>query len=351
MEKMLLPFFVSLVSGLILVPIVRRVSLKLGLVDRPGGRKIHTKPVPRIGGLAIFLGSLIGALPFLSESLPTIGVMIAGTFVFLIGFLDDLLDLKPRVKLAGQFIGCLILFYFGVKITVMTNFVSGQGMFALGLLTYPLTLLWVIGLTNTVNLVDGVDGLAGGIVFIALATLLAVRMMIPHLQDTELMNNVFVWTAALMGALLGFLRYNVYPASIFMGDSGAYFLGFMTASLSVVGGAKGSILFPLIIPIITFGLPIADVVFAILRRYFKKVPIFQADKGHLHHRLLRRGFTQKQTTQFLWMVSTCFGLIAILAADIPHRGIQTVSAVGLVIMVFMCVFYFIRNSGNGKKNQ
>ena len=173
MEKILLPFFVSLIAGLALVPVVRRMSLKLGLVDRPGGRKIHTKPIPRIGGLAIYFGSLIGALPFLSENLPTIGVMIAGTFVFLIGFLDDLMDLKPKVKLAGQIIGCLVLFYFGVKINVMTNFVSGQGMFALGLLTYPLTLVWVIGLTNTVNLVDGVDGLAGGIVFIALASLVA----------------------------------------------------------------------------------------------------------------------------------------------------------------------------------
>lgn len=351
MEKILLPFVISCVAGLLLVPLVRRAALKLGLVDRPGGRKIHTKPVPRVGGLAIYLGSLVGALPFLSESIPTFGVMIAGTFVFLIGLLDDLMDLKPKIKLAGQIIGCCILFYFGVKISFMTNFVSGQGMLALGLLTYPLTLLWIIGLTNTVNLVDGVDGLAGGIVFIALATLLAVRLMTPHEQDPQLMNNLLALSASLMGVLLAFLKYNVFPASIFMGDSGAYYLGFMTAALSVAGGAKGSILFPLIIPIIAFGLPIADVVFAILRRYFKKVPIFQADKGHLHHRLLRRGFTQKQTTQFLWMVSTCFSLIAILAADIPHRGIQTAAAIMLVVMVFISVFYFIRNSSNAKKNE
>jgi UDP-GlcNAc:undecaprenyl-phosphate GlcNAc-1-phosphate transferase len=164
------------------------------------------------------------------------------------------------------------------------------------------------------------------------------------------MNNVMALSAALMGALFGFLRYNVFPASIFMGDSGAYYLGFMTAALSVAGAAKGSILFPLIIPLIAFGLPIIDVVFAILRRYFKKVPIFQADKGHLHHRLLNRGFTQQQTTRFLWMVSCCFGFVAILAADIPHRGIQTAAAILLVIMLFLSVFYFIRHSGNAKKD-
>ncbi|MBQ3644757.1 MAG: undecaprenyl/decaprenyl-phosphate alpha-N-acetylglucosaminyl 1-phosphate transferase [Candidatus Riflebacteria bacterium] len=351
MEKIILPFLISWVAGLILVPLVRRIALKLGLVDRPGGRKIHTKPIPRIGGLAIYVGSMIGALPFLSESSPTLGVMLAGTFVFIIGFLDDLLDLKAKIKLAGQIVGCGILFAYGVKISFMTNFLSGQGMFALGLLTYPLTLLWVIGLTNTVNLVDGVDGLAGGIVFIALSTLIAVRALTPQMQDPELMNNVMALSAALMGSLFGFLKYNVSPASIFMGDSGAYYLGFMTAALSVAGGAKGSILFPLIIPLIAFGLPIIDVIFAILRRYFKKVPIFQADKGHLHHRLLNRGFTQKQTTRFLWMVSACFGFVAILAADIPHRGIQTAAAIMLVIMLFLSVFYFIRHSNNAKKNE
>ncbi len=349
MEKIFYPFMISAIAGLLLVPLVRRIALKHGLVDRPGGRKIHTKPIPRIGGLAVYVGSMIGALPFLSDSNATMGVMLAGTFVFIIGFIDDLLDLKAKIKLAGQIIACGILFAYGVKISFMTNFLSGEGMFALGLLTYPLTLLWVIGLTNTVNLVDGVDGLAGGIVFIALATLICVRALTPQMQDPVLMNNVMALSAALMGALLGFLRFNVFPASIFMGDSGAYYLGFMTAALSVAGGAKGSILFPLIIPLIAFGLPIIDVIFAILRRYFKKVPIFQADKGHLHHRLLQRGFSQKQTTKFLWMVSTCFSLVAVLAADIPHRGIQTAAAIMLVIMVFLSVFYFIRHVNNAKK--
>lgn len=348
LKHVILPFLVAWAAGMLLVPLVRKIALNLGLVDRPGGRKIHKAPIPRVGGVALYLGGLIGALPFLSESPETIGIMLAGTFIFLIGLLDDLIELQARTKLAGQIFACLILFFFGVKIGFVTDFITGKGLVALGLLTYPLTLLWVIGLTNTVNLVDGVDGLAGGIVFIALATLLSVRLATPNMQDPELITNVLVLSAAIMGALLAFLRFNVFPAIIFMGDSGAYFLGFMTSALSVAGAAKGSILFPLIIPLIAFGLPVLDVLFAILRRYFKKVPIFQADKEHLHHRLLQRGFSQRETTQFLWMVSCCFGFVALLAADIPHRGIQIASAVFLVVMVFLCISTFIRKSNERK---
>jgi UDP-GlcNAc:undecaprenyl-phosphate GlcNAc-1-phosphate transferase len=270
MKQIILPFIIAWLSGMLLVPLVRKAAIKLGLVDRPNNRKIHKSPIPRVGGVALFLGSLIGALPFLKENSATLGVLLASAFIFVIGLIDDLIDLKPRVKLAAQIIACFVLFMFGVKINIVTDFIAGQGFVSLGLLTYPLTLLWIIGLTNTVNLVDGVDGLAGGIVFIALSTLLTVRLMIPQVQDPALMSNVLVISASTMGVLLAFLKYNVFPASIFMGDSGAYFLGFVTAALSVAGGAKGSILFPLIVPLIAFGLPVFDVLFAIMRRFFQK---------------------------------------------------------------------------------
>ncbi|PKL44424.1 MAG: undecaprenyl-phosphate alpha-N-acetylglucosaminyl 1-phosphate transferase [Candidatus Riflebacteria bacterium HGW-Riflebacteria-1] len=348
MKQVIFPFLIAWLAGTLLVPMVRRIALNLGLVDRPGDRKIHKSPIPRVGGIALYIGGLIGALPFLQDNTETFGILLAGTFVMLIGLLDDLIDLQARVKLAGQIVACCILLFCGVKIGFVTDFISGQGLVALGLLTYPLTFLWVIGLTNTVNLVDGVDGLAGGIVFIALATLLAVRLVTPHLHDSVLISNVLVLTAAIMGSLIAFLRYNIYPAVIFMGDSGAYFLGFMTAALSVAGATKGSILFPLVVPLIALGLPVFDVFFAILRRYSRKVPIFQADKEHLHHRLLQKGFSQRDTTRFLWMVSTCFGFVAVLAADIPHRGIQTFSAIFLVIMIFLCISFFIRKVGANK---
>ncbi len=348
MKQVIFAFIIAWVAALLLVPMVRRVALKLGLVDRPGGRKIHKRPVPRVGGIALFLSGLIGALPFLFESRETMGILAAGTFVFLIGLLDDMMDLPPRVKLAGQIVACLILVVFGVKIDFVTDFIAGKGLVALGLLTYPLTFLWVIGLTNTVNLVDGVDGLAGGIVFIALGTMLSVRLLMPVAQDVALMHNVLVLSASLMGGLLAFLKYNVFPASIFMGDSGAYFLGFMTAALSIAGAAKGSILFPLIVPLIALGLPVIDVFMAILRRRSKKVPIFQADKEHMHHKLLARGFSQKETTRFLWMVSTCFGFVAILSADIAHRGVQSFAALCLLVMLFLCIIFFLSKSNERK---
>lgn len=337
-----MPFFIAWLGGLLLVPLVRRIALRLGLVDRPDFRKIHLHPIPRIGGLAVFAASFLGALPFLEPDHRITGVMIAGTFVFIVGFLDDILDIPARVKLAGQILGCLILFFFQVRIDFVTDFIAGQGLVALGFLTYPLTLLWVIGLTNTVNLVDGVDGLAGGIVFIALATLLTVRLITPSAQDALTIGNVMVFCAAIMGSLLAFLRYNVYPASIFMGDSGAYFLGFMTASLAVAGGAKGTILFPLVVPLIAFGLPVIDVLLAILRRFFKRVPIFQPDKEHLHHKLLRLGFTQTETTRLLWMVSTCFGLLAILTANINHRGIEFAVTILFIFLAISSVAFFLR---------
>ena len=212
---------------------------------------------------------------------------------------------------------------------------------ALGLMTYPLTVLWVVAVTNTVNLVDGVDGLAGGIVFIALSTLVAVRLIHPQAQDSQALGNVLIMSASLMGAIISFLQHNMFPASIFMGDSGAYFLGFMVAGLSILGSAKGSILLVLGVPVISLGLPLSDVCFAILRRYIRKVPIFQADKEHVHHVLLRHGFDQSETTRLLWMASACLGLLAILASGISHQGIKNLVLMLVILTALGCVNLFI----------
>lgn len=348
MEHIILPFLIAWAAGAFLVPKIKKTAIKLGLVDRPGDRKIHSKPIPRVGGVAIFVASFLGAMPFMLENSQTIGIMLASTFIFIIGLLDDIIDLQPKIKLAGQLLACGILLLFGVRIFFVTDYISGSGLVALGLLAYPVTVAWIIGLTNTVNLVDGVDGLAGGIVFIALGTLLAVRIAAPQTHDAEMMHNIMVMSASIMGAILAFLKYNVFPASIFMGDSGAYFLGFMTSALSIAGAAKGSILFPLVVPLIAFGLPVIDVAFAIIRRYFKRVPIFQGDKEHLHHRLLKKGFSQKETTRFLWMVSACFGFIALLTADIAHAGIKIITGFILIFMIIMCIRFFLRKTNVSK---
>ncbi|MBF0501652.1 MAG: undecaprenyl/decaprenyl-phosphate alpha-N-acetylglucosaminyl 1-phosphate transferase [Candidatus Riflebacteria bacterium] len=347
MRDILMPFMIAWIAGLMLVPLVRRVALRLGLVDRPNRRKIHVHPIPRVGGIAIYLASCLGALPFLCDSEKIRGVLIASTFIFMVGLLDDILDLPAKVKLAGQIIAVLLLFLFHVRIDFITDFLSGSGHIALGLLAYPLTLLWVIGLTNTINLIDGVDGLAGGIVFIALATLLAVRLITPHTQDLEVIKSVLVLTAAIMGSLLAFLRYNVFPAVIFMGDAGAYFLGFIVAALAIAGAAKGSILLPLVIPLIALGLPVLDVILTIFRRFLRRVHIFQADKEHLHHKMLRLGFSQADTTRFLWMISTCFGLLAILMSGVSHRGLASMVTLFLVLMLVASAAFFMNRVNKG----
>lgn len=333
-----------------MTPIVRRMALRWGWLDHPNLRKIHTQPVPRAGGIALFLAGMLGIIPFLNLETKTLGILFASSLIFFIGLLDDIYDLSPQIKLTWQFAACLVLFFFDVKIDIVTDFIAGKGFVSLGWLTYPITLLWVIGLTNTINLIDGVDGLAGGIVFIALGTLLASRILTPYTQDVMLINNVLVITASLMGALLAFLRLNVFPAAIFMGDSGAYFLGFITASLSIAGATKGSIILPLVIPVITFGLPVIDVCLAIFRRYSNKVPIFQADKEHLHHKLLRFGFSQAETTRFLWMASTCFGLMAILTSGAYHRGIALTVVFLLVGMIILTGIFFFRTI-NAQRNR
>ena len=337
-----MPFIVAWIAGLILLPRVRKLAMRLGWVDHPSRRKIHQHPVPRIGGVAIFGAGLLGALPFLGPDSRTVGLLLASGLVFLLGLIDDIYDLSPGTKLLGQVGACLVLFGYGLRIEIVTDFIAGKGFVALGLLSYPLTMLWIIGLTNTINLIDGVDGLAGGIAFIALGTLLAVRLLTPHSQDVMLITDVLVISAAVMGSLLAFLRVNVYPARMFMGDSGAYFLGFLIAALAIAGAAKGSVIPPLVIPLITLGLPVLDVFLAILRRYFNKVPIFQADKEHLHHKLLRNGFSQSETTRFLWMVSTCFGLTAILTAGAYHRGIALTVVFLLIAMIFLTGIFFAR---------
>jgi UDP-GlcNAc:undecaprenyl-phosphate GlcNAc-1-phosphate transferase len=342
LQQLITPFLIAWLSGLVLVPIIRRLAFLLGFVDTPNNRKIHTRPIPRVGGVAIFLATLFGAVPFLAHHEKLVGLILASSLMFLIGLLDDIWDLPPKVKLIGQFLACTILILFHVRIEFVSDFMRGEGLVAIGYLAYPVTFLWVIGLTNTINLVDGVDGLAGGIVFIALATLLATRLLTPYSQDPAVMSGVLALTAALMGSVLAFLRYNVFPARIFMGDCGAYYLGFLTAGLSIVGGAKGSILLPLVIPLITFGLPLLDVILAILRRLFNRVPIFQADKEHLHHKLMRNGFTQSETTRFLWMVSTCFGLVAILTSGAYHRGITLTVVFLLLGMIFCAGVFFVR---------
>ncbi len=308
---------VALVAALVtlaVTPLARLAGARWGIVSRPGGRHVHTGVIPRIGGVAMFAGfgaavvteylgeRLWGWAPVLTRlGRPVVGVLIGITTVFLVGVLDDVIDLKPGQKLLGQIAAAGIVIAFGVKISLISN-PFGGGIILLGVLAYPITLFWIVGFANVINLIDGLDGLAAGVTAIA-----SLSFLVLSVQSNVLVAAALA--AALLGACLGFLRYNFNPASIFMGDSGALFLGFTLACISLLGVIKSVAAITLVVPLLIIGVPIFDTLSAIIRRSTHGQPIQMADKGHIHHRLLGRGFNQRQTVLiiYVWSIALAFG--------------------------------------------
>jgi len=250
---------------------------------------------------------------------------LAGSFVMIvIGVVDDLYSISPKVKLLGQIVAAVILAYLGIKIEVISNPFSNP--IILGPWSIPVTVFWVIGITNAVNLIDGLDGLAGGISAIS-----AITMAVLALTQGQL----FVVYAALflVAAIFGFLRYNFHPAQIFMGDSGSLFLGYILAALSVMSMSKAATIITLIIPIVILGVPILDTGFAILRRFFNKKPIFQPDKEHLHHRLLALGFSHRDTVLLIYGITLILSTSALLLTMLTTSQSALILAVIAVVVI------------------
>jgi UDP-GlcNAc:undecaprenyl-phosphate GlcNAc-1-phosphate transferase len=304
------------VVTLALTPFVRGISERFGLVDRPGGRKVHQEPISRVGGVAIFVGvmSTLGLQAFgeaqlgwnrvLLESsdgdLRLLGVLGGITVMFVVGLIDDVICLTPGAKFAGQIVAAGVVVASGLRIDYVGDPIRG-GLAQLGLLAIPVTVIYLVGFANVINLIDGLDGLAAGVSGIAAMSLLALAAPANRLDAAAI-------AAALIGACLGFLRYNFNPASIFMGDSGAMFLGFALASVSLLGVMKTTAAIALAVPLIILGVPIFDTASAILRRIRHSRPIHEADRGHIHHRLLGRGFDQRQTVLIIYAWSAALAL-------------------------------------------
>ena len=279
---------------------------KLHIVDMPNARKVHTAPTPRVGGIAIYLGFVAGALLLGVYTRQVAAVLIAGSVVFLTGFIDDYKDISPKFKLAGQFVAALILVAAGFSIRFISNPFTGSTV-SLGVLGIPITVLWLVGVSNAVNLIDGMDGLAGGVSAIA-----AVATAIVCLSQGELA------AAALAGILaasaLGFLPWNFHPAKTFMGDCGALFMGFILGTLALMGLCKGATAISVFIPFLILGVPVFDTFCAIIRRLFLHKPIFEADKMHLHQVLLSLGLGQRQAVLTIYVFAMLMGLAAVLMA-------------------------------------
>lgn len=321
----ILALIIALLASFLLTPYIKQLAVKIGAVDKPDKRKVHTQVMPRLGGLAIYLATMLAIVCSMPITRDLLGILLGGTWIVMVGVLDDKYSLPARVKLAGQMIAAVILVAFDVKIEWLNNPFGGY--FYLEYLSIPFTVFWVISFINVVNLIDGLDGLAAGVSGIASITVILVAVHQGYFPVATL-------TAALAGGIIGFIHYNFNPATIFMGDTGSMFIGYMLAAISIFGAVKSAATIALLVPAIALGLPIMDTAFAILRRYSNGRPIFQPDKGHLHHRLLAMGLSQRQAVLLMYGISIVLCLAAFVLAE---ANVYVAAVVIVLILVGVAV--------------
>jgi UDP-GlcNAc:undecaprenyl-phosphate GlcNAc-1-phosphate transferase len=303
---------VALVVVVLLTPAVGGVARMLGAVDRPGGRRVNRRPVPRLGGLALFLGIFIPALAFLHLGRETRGLLLGAAVAVTVGVVDDVRGLRWFEKLGGQIAAAAIPTGFGVWVDHFTfPFI---GVHALpGWVGVPLTIVWIVAIMNMVNLLDGLDGLAAGVAAIAGLTFAIIALSLAK-------PDAAILSAIVFGASAGFLRHNFYPARIFMGDSGALLLGFVLATVSVEGLLKTAATVALFFPLLVLAVPIVDTTFVVARRLKHGEPLFEGDQAHLHHRFLRRGFSQRRAALTIWAWCVSLAAAALATRFIPFRA-------------------------------
>ena len=327
----LLTFSTALIAVVISIPVVRKIALSQGYVDRPDARKVHHQPIVRIGGVSICLGIVIalavayccGSLSLLpAEAVTKIQWVIFGSLgFFIIGLTDDLLGLSPLLRLVVQAGVSSFVWQAGVRIEFLTF--PEVGIVHLGWLSLPITIIWLTGVVNAVNWIDGLDGLASGVCGIAASFIFIVCLFTGQYAAAFVM-------LALTGSLLGFLYYNFNPAQIFMGDGGSYLIGFMIAGVSIVGLVKSAVATAILVPFLILAVPILDMsAVIVLRLYHGKSP-FLADKRHLHHRLLRFGLSHRSTVCIIYSLAVWVGSFAIVLVGIPYSLMVVSGATGLL---------------------
>lgn len=335
--KLLLATAASFIIALIMTPQVKKFAEKIGAMDVPKDeRRVHSHPIPRMGGLAIFMGFLFSLLIFADMDTKIMGMLIGATIIVGMGAVDDIVSLNPWVKLGVQVVAALVVIRCGIVFDAITNpnVFSDTMTISIGWLSVPITILWIVGCTNAVNLIDGLDGLAVGVSAISSVTMLLVSLFVSE-------PGVAVILGALTGACLGFVPYNLNPAKIFMGDVGSQFLGFVLAVMSIIGLFKLHAIITFLVPLMALAIPLADTVFAFFRRILRGQSPFHADKGHFHHRLLAMGLNQKQAVAVLYGVSAVLGLLAVLLAGASGiiKAICIIIAFLIAITVWLFVFW------------
>ncbi|MDE7245097.1 MAG: undecaprenyl/decaprenyl-phosphate alpha-N-acetylglucosaminyl 1-phosphate transferase [Oscillospiraceae bacterium] len=298
---------VSMLLSFALTPLVKRLAYKIGAVDVPKDkRRMHDHPIPRLGGLAIFIGFVITVLIFAETGRQLRGILLGSCLIVAVGVVDDSHPLGAGIKFILQIVAALIAVWHGVVIEAIANPLPvGGGYLEFGIMAVPITVIWIVAVTNSVNLIDGLDGLADGVSTIAALTMLVLALLLDDLE-------MAVICAALVGACIGFIPYNRNPAKIFMGDTGATFLGYMLATVSVTGLFKLYAMISFIVPFIILGFPIFDTVSAFTRRVLKGQNPMKADRSHTHHKLIDMGMNQKQAVATLYQVAAVLGLCAVM---------------------------------------
>lgn len=306
--KVFLAIAAATVISFAFTPIVKSFAVKVGAMDVPGeARRVHDHPIPRMGGMAIFLGFLISVVLFANITKQVQGILIGAVIIVATGAIDDIISMKYWVKLLCQILAAVVAVIHGVVIEILMNpnIFSQNESLLLGALSIPITIIWIVGITNSVNLIDGLDGLACGVSAISSVTMLVVALMVAE-------GNVAVILAALVGACIGFIPYNFNPAKIFMGDTGALLLGYVLATVSVMGMFKFYAIVTFVVPLLALALPLFDTLFAIVRRLLRGQNPMTPDRGHLHHRLIDMGLSQKQAVAVLYALSAMLGLTAVV---------------------------------------
>ena len=324
MKIVLLPILICFIVSLLTTPFIKKLAINIGAVDKPNDRKVHTKIMPRLGGLVIVISFIVGTVLFLPMTSEIYPILIGATIIVIVGFLDDLINLPAGVKFLGQIIAASVPVISGLTIEFIT--IPNGSVIEFDFLAIPITIIWIVTITNAINLIDGLDGLAAGVSSIALMTMTALAFTLNYSFAVILMGLI------LLGSTLGFLVYNFYPAKIFMGDIGSLFLGYMIGIISIMGFTKSAAVFSLIIPIMILGVPIMDTTSAIIRRIIHKKSLTKPDKFHLHHCLLRLGFTHRQSVVLIYLLSGLFSLSAILFTKATIWGASILILTLLIII-------------------
>ncbi len=329
------PFLVALAVALIVTPLAIKLAPKIGAMDIPKDeRRMHSKAMPRFGGLAIFAGMMISLLIYNHGDKEITSIMVCCVMIYIVGVIDDLKTLKPGLKLLGQVVSAAVLYFQGIKIEFVTNYFGDGNMIFGDVACFLVTVLWVVAITNAMNLIDGLDGLAAGVSAISALCIGYVAYIYGQYTTTMAMMVI-------AGSALGFLPFNFNPAKTFMGDSGSQLLGFALSAFSIIGAVKSSTMIVVIIPALVMGLPIFDTLMAIVRRTLRRQSFATADKEHFHHRIMRAGYGQRRSVMLMYCISAIMGIVAVLYS----RG-YTVEYIGLLAVEAMLIYVLLSDTSN-----